>query len=71
MPRTSVHAYRLADYTRKETKMNDISTLVLIYRNEDGDLFEQRATDLVSSGTLTDADTGEDLELIGWRTGND
>ena len=67
MPRTSVNTYRLADSVEVE---NDINTLVLIYRNENGELFEQRATDLVSSGTLTDADTGEDLELIGWRTNN-
>lgn len=46
--------------------MNDIKSLVLIYQNENGDLFEQRATDLVSSGTLTDPETGEDLDLIGW-----
>ena len=48
-------------------QMNDINSLVLIYQNENGDLFEQRAIDLVSSGTLSDADTGEDLELIGWK----
>ena len=47
--------------------MNDINSLVLIYQNENGDLFEQRAIDLVSSGTFSDADTGEDLELIGWK----
>ena len=50
--------------------MNDINSLVLIYQNENGDLFEQRAIDLVSSGTLSDADTGEDLELIGWKESN-
>ena len=47
--------------------MNDINSLVLVYQNENGDLFEQRAIDLVSSGTLCDSETGEDLELIGWK----
>ena len=46
-------------------QMNDIESLVLIYQNEDGELFEQRATDLVSSGTLCD-DNG-DLYLVGWK----
>ena len=45
-------------------QMNDIKSLVLIYQNEDGELFEQQATDLVSSGTLCD-DNG-DLYLVGW-----
>lgn len=44
---------------------NDIESLVLVYRNDDGELFEQRATDLVSSGTLCD-DNG-DLYLVGWK----
>lgn len=69
-PGMTAEYIRAANPYRTETKMNDINTLVLIYRNDDGELFEQRATDLVSSGTLSDADTGEDLELIGWRTNN-
>ena len=68
--REAFQAGQLHTLTRKETTMNDIKSLVLIYQNENGDLFEQRATDLVSCGTLSDADTGEDLELIGWRANN-
>ena len=68
--REAFQAGQLHTLTQKETTMNDIKSLVLIYRNENGDLFEQRATDLVSSGTLSDADTGDDLDLIGWRTDN-
>lgn len=51
-------------------KVNDIDSLILIYQNESGDRFEQRATDLVSSGTLYDDETGEDLELVGWAVMN-
>ena len=48
-------------------QMNDIESLVLVYQNENRELFEQRATDLVSSGTLCDSETGEDLELVDWK----
>ena len=46
--------------------MNDINSLVLIYQNENGDRFEQCASDLVYSGTLIDPETGDDLDLVGW-----
>ena len=51
-------------------KMRDIESLVLIYHDENGNRFEQRATDLVSSGTLYDDETGEDLDLVGWEVRN-
>ena len=47
-------------------QMNDIESLVLIYQNENGNRFEQRASDLPYSGTLIDPETGDDLDLIGW-----
>ena len=47
--------------------MNDIELLILIYQNENGDLFEQYAADLVCSGTLIDPETGDDLDLVGWK----
>ena len=48
-------------------QMNDIELLILVYQNEDGDLFEQNAADLVYSGTLIDPETGDDLDLVGWK----
>ena len=45
--------------------MHDIDGLVLIYQNNKGELFEQYASELPE--TLID-DTGEDMELIGYRT---
>lgn len=48
-------------------KVNPIDTLILVYRGEDGTLHTQAAEDLVESGTLIDPDTGDDMDLIGWR----
>ncbi|PDQ35501.1 MAG: hypothetical protein B5766_05395 [Candidatus Lumbricidophila eiseniae] len=47
--------------------MNNISQIVLIYKNDDDDTFEQPLSDLQTAGTLTDPETGDDLELIGWK----
>ena len=47
--------------------MHDIDGLVLIYQDNNGGLFEQYASDLPEVGILID-DTGEDMELIGYRT---
>lgn len=48
--------------------MHDIDGLVLIYQdNNKGELFEQYASELPEVGILID-DTGEDMELIGYRT---
>ena len=47
--------------------MHDIDGLVLIYQNDKGELFEQYASELPEVGMLID-DTGEDMELIGYRT---
>lgn len=47
--------------------MNDIRKLVLIYRDEAGDFYEQPATDLVEVGTLINPETDEDMALVGWR----
>ena len=41
----------------------DLDSLILIYENDSGDLFEQPGSDLIDSGTLVD----RNLELIGWR----
>lgn len=47
--------------------MNDIHKLILVYRDEDGGLHEQFAVDLPNCGTLIDPDSGDDMDLVGWR----
>ena len=40
--------------------------MFLIYRDETGEEHYQPWQDIVSSGTLIDPETGDDMELIGW-----
>lgn len=40
----------------------------LVYKDENGELHTQPWGDLVSSGTLTDPETGDDMDIIGWFT---
>jgi hypothetical protein len=47
-------------------KLKDLSKLVLVYKSEDGQTYEQFACDLPSAGTLIDPETGDDMELVGW-----
>lgn len=49
----------MADYA-------DIDNLILIYQDEMGLLYEQPASDITTSGTLIDPETGEDMELVGY-----
>lgn len=42
---------------------------VLVYRDEAGTLHEQDITTVPEIGTLTDPDTGEDMNVIGWSNG--
>lgn len=44
-----------------------LDKLVLVYRDEDGKLYEQPAADLTEVGGLIDPETGEDLQLIGYK----
>lgn len=44
----------------------DIDSLVFVYQDENGNLFEQQANDL-SYVSLLINDNGEELELIGYR----
>lgn len=50
--------------------MNKIANLILIYEDTNGTKYEQPAIDLTDIGTLIDPETGEDLELIGYRLTN-
>ena len=47
--------------------MNPLADIVLIYTAPDGEVFEQPLSDITTSGTLIDPETGDDLELTGWR----
>lgn len=51
----------------------NLTDIVLIYTNQDGNTYEQPLSDIQYSGTLIHPDTGDDLELTRWRfaTGHD
>jgi hypothetical protein len=42
----------------------------LVYVSEDGENHYQPWTDLVEAGTLTDPETGEDMQMVGWTINN-
>lgn len=44
-----------------------LDKITLIYTSESGETYEQPLSDIPNAGTLIDPDTGEDLELTGWR----
>lgn len=48
--------------------MIETGTLFLVYITEAGGTVLQPWQDLVEAGTLIDAATGDDLEMIGWAT---
>lgn len=54
-----------------DTDFTSIERLVLVYRSEGTQaLYEQPASDLVTSGTLIDPDgptAGDDMALVGYR----
>ena len=39
--------------------------VVLLYEDNEGNLYEQPLTDLVEVGTLIDPESGEDLQVVG------
>ena len=45
---------------------HDVDSLILVYQDENGKLFEQPATDLSHVSVFID-DNGEEMELIGYR----
>lgn len=44
----------------------DIDSLILVYQDDNGTLFEQPASDLPYAGLIVD-DNGTEMELIGYR----
>lgn len=49
------------------TDILPLDNLVLVYQDEEGNLYEQPAGNLTEVGGLIDPETGEDLELIGYK----
>lgn len=45
---------------------HDVDSLILVYQDENGKLFEQPANDLSHVSVIID-DNGEEMELIGYR----
>ncbi len=50
--------------------MQALTDIILQYRSEDGTVFEQPLADIQEAGTLIDPDSGNDLELTGWKFAN-
>ncbi len=50
--------------------MDNVNTspMWLVYKDESGALHYQPYEDVASAGTLIDADSGNDMELVGWTT---
>lgn len=47
--------------------MRALTEIILMYTAPDGTVYEQPLRDLPDAGTLIDPETGDDLELSGWR----
>lgn len=47
--------------------MNDPADIVLIYTDQENGLHEQPLADVAEAGPLVNAETGEALDLAGWR----
>lgn len=45
----------------------DLGKILLVYRDEAGDLHEQPIGDINEAGTLIDPESGDDMELVGWK----
>lgn len=57
--------YGLSPYTPKIRK--DLDSMCIVYTDEQKRLYEQPLSDLPDSGTLIDPDTGDDMEIIGYK----
>lgn len=51
--------------------MRALTQIILMYTAPDGTVYERPLTDLPEAGTLIDPETGDDLELTGWRPAAD
>lgn len=57
--------YGLSPYAPKICK--DLDSMCIVYTDEQKRLYEQPLSDLPDSGTLIDPDTGDDMEIIGYK----
>lgn len=57
--------YGLSPYAPKIRK--DLDSMCIVYTDEQKRLYEQPLSDLPDSGTLIDPDTGDDMEIIGYK----
>ena len=55
----------LSPYAPKINK--DLDSLHIVYTDDKGCLYEQPLNDLPDSGTLIDPDTGDDMEIVGYK----
>lgn len=51
--------------------MRALAQIILMYTAPDGTVYEQPLTDITTAGTLIDPETGDDMELTGWRFSNE
>lgn len=56
--------YGLSPYAQKIHK--DLSSMHIVYTDEQKRLYEQPLSDLPDSGTLIDPDTGDDMPIVGY-----
>lgn len=57
--------YGLSPYAPKIRK--DLDSMHIVYTDEQKRLYEQPLSDLPDSGTLIDPDTGDDMEIVGYK----
>lgn len=57
--------YGLSPYAPKIHK--DLDSMLIVYTDENGCLYDQPLSDLPDVGTLIDPDTGDDMEIVGYK----
>lgn len=57
--------YGLSPYAPKIHK--DLNSMHIVYTDEEGCFYDQPLSDLPDVGTLIDPDTGDDMEIIGYK----
>lgn len=57
--------YGLSPYAPKIHK--DLNSMHIVYTDDKGCLYDQPLSDLPDMGTLIDPDTGDDMEIVGYK----
>lgn len=55
----------LSPYAPKLNK--NLDSMIIVYTDENGHLYDQLLSDLPDVGTLIDPDTGDDMEIVGYK----